>query len=210
VPTWFNAQTLDIRAYGATPDKHDDDDAPAINNALRDSVIQQKPVYIPRGRFNVRQTIEVPAGASLIGASFTNSIIYADESWKPASPTALMRTADAIGKIFLMDFAVNGHEPAPQNGQTANNMYIFHGRTSNMLLRDVQPNRREWWKGQQNKQTVALFSGNAGAAFTTSHSISTRGGWRSESITCSASKAPRTRLQSISPTPKVRRTIPRY
>jgi hypothetical protein len=125
-------------------------------------VIQQKPVFIPRGRFNVRQTIEVPAGASIIGASYTNSIIYADERWKPTTPTALMRTADAVGNIFLMDFAVNGHEPAPKNGQTANNMHIFHGRTSNMLLRDVQPNRREWWKGQQNKQTVALFSGSAG------------------------------------------------
>jgi Pectate lyase superfamily protein len=162
VPMWFNTQMLDIRDYGATADKHDDDDAPAINSALRDSVTQRKPVYIPRGRFNVRRTIEVPAGAAMIGASYTNSIIYADESWQPTSPTALMRTADAVGNIFLMDFAVNGHEPAPKNNQTANNMYIFHGRTSNMLLRDVQLNRREWWKGQQNKQTVALFSGSAG------------------------------------------------
>ena len=65
---------------------------------------QQRPVYIPRGRFNVRQTIEVPAGAAMIGASYTNSIIYADESWQPAAQTALMRTADAVGNIFLMDF----------------------------------------------------------------------------------------------------------
>jgi hypothetical protein len=162
VPTWFNTPTLDIRTYGATADKHDDDDAPAINNALRDSVTQQRPVYVPRGRFNVRQPIEVPAGASMLGASYTNSIIYADESWKPTAPTALMRTADAVGNVFLMDFAVNGHEPAPRNAQTANNMHIFHGRASNMLLRDVQINRREWWKGQENRQTVALFSGNAG------------------------------------------------
>jgi hypothetical protein len=162
VPTWFNTPTLDIRSYGATADKHDDDDAPAINRALLDSVTQQRPVYLPRGRFNVRQTIEVPAGASMLGASYTNSIIYADESWKPTAPTALMRTADAVGKIFLMDFAVNGHEPAPRNGQTANHMAIFHGRASNMLLRDVQINRREWWNNQQWGQTVAVFSNNAG------------------------------------------------
>jgi hypothetical protein len=73
-----------------------------------------------------------------------------------------MRTADAVGDIFLMDFAVNGHEPSPHNDQTANNMYIFHGRTSNMLLRDVQPNRKEVSSGEQNKQTVGLFTGNAG------------------------------------------------
>jgi hypothetical protein len=162
VPTWFNRATLDIRTYGATPDVHTNDDAPAINAALLDSVTQRKPVYIPRGRFNVRSTINVPLGASMIGSSYTNSIIYADETWRPTSQTALMRTANAAGNVFLMDFAVNGHEPAPQNNQTANNMYIFHGRTSNMLLRDVQINRREWFNNQQWGQTVALFSSNAG------------------------------------------------
>jgi hypothetical protein len=98
----------------------------------------------------------------MIGSSYTNSIIYADESWQPAMQTALMRTVDAVGNVYLQDFAVNGHEPAPKNNQTANNMYIFHGRTSNMLLRDVQINRREWWNNQQWGQTVALFTGNAG------------------------------------------------
>jgi len=162
VPTWFNTPTLDIRPYGATPDVHTDDDAPAIKAALQDSLTQRRPVYIPRGRFNVRQPIEIPAGASMIGASYTNSIIYADETWQPTTQTALMRTANAAGNVFLMDFAVNGHEPAPANNQTANNMYMFHGRTSNMLLRDVQINRREWWNNQQWGQTVALFSNNAG------------------------------------------------
>ena len=41
-------------------------------------------------------------------------------------------------------------------------MAIFHGRASNMLLRDVQINRREWWSNQQWGQTVAVFSDNAG------------------------------------------------
>src|SRR5262245_23343138 len=51
------------------------------------------------GTFNVRQTIEGPAGASMIGASYISSIIYADKSWKPISQTGLMRTADAVGNI---------------------------------------------------------------------------------------------------------------
>jgi hypothetical protein len=162
VPTYFSGPVLDIRTFGATPDVHTDDDAPAINAALAASVTQRRPAYIPRGRFNVRQTINVPANASMIGASYTNSIIYADETWQPTTQTALMRTANTVGNVFLMDFAVNGHEPAPTNNQTANNMYIFHGRTSNMLLRDVQINRREWWNDQQWGQTVALFSNHAG------------------------------------------------
>jgi hypothetical protein len=162
VPSWFNTTTLDIRAYGATPDRHEDDDAPAINRALQDSAVRGQPVFVPRGRFNVRRTIEVPAGAAMIGSSYTNSIIYADEDWRPASPTALLRTEDAVGDVFLMDFAVSGHEPAPQNGQSANLMHLFHGRTSNILLRDVQITRREWWRDQEFGQTVALFSGHAG------------------------------------------------
>jgi hypothetical protein len=162
VPSWFNTATLDSRGYGATPDRHDDDDAPAINRALRDSAMRGLPVFVPRGRFNVRQPVEVPAKAAMIGSSYTNSIIYADETWRPTEQTALLRTADAVGNVFLMDFAVNGHEPAPQNGQTANNMNLFHGRTSNLLLRDVQINRREWWQGEAFGQTVGLFTGRAG------------------------------------------------
>lgn len=162
MPSWFNTPTLDIRDFGATPDFHEDDDAPAINRALADSARAGHPAYVPRGRFNVRQPIEVPAGAAMLGSSYTNSIIYADERWQPTSPTALLRTEDAEGGVLLMDFAANGQEPAPCNAQTANNMLLFHGRTSNLLLRDVQINRREWWQGQIYGQTVGLLSGHAG------------------------------------------------
>lgn len=165
VPTYFNTDVLDIRDYGATPDKHDDDDATAINQALKDSTERKQPVFVPRGRFNVRQPVEVPLGASMIGASFGKSMIYADESWKPSSQTAVMRTEDGVGNVFLMDFATVVHQPAAAHDLlAANNMYGFHGRASNMLLRDVIPDRKDYWaKGDQRwAQTVAYFSGNAG------------------------------------------------
>jgi hypothetical protein len=165
VPTYFNADVLDIRDYGATPDVDADDDAPAINRALIDSAAQNRPVFVPRGRFSVEQTIEVPVGASMIGSSFTNSMIWAKASWLPTEPTALLRTADAVGSVLLMDFAVVGHEPARARGLTAhNNMIMFVGRTSNMLVRDVQITRKEYFAGgdPQWGQTIARFTGNAG------------------------------------------------
>lgn len=165
VPTYFNTKVLDIRSFGATPDKDGDDDGPAINKALKDSAAQKRPVFVPRGRFLVRQTIEVPIGASMIGSSFTNSIIMADPGWLPASATSLMRTEDAVGDVMLMDFAVVAHEPAQKAGLGAcKNMRVFHGRSSNMWLRDVQINRKQYWNsgGQDWSQTVALFTGNAG------------------------------------------------
>jgi MYXO-CTERM domain-containing protein len=164
-PSYFNTKVLDIRDYGATPDQHGDDDAPAINKALEDSVKQKIPVFVPRGRFNVRQPVEVPLGASMIGASFGKSMIYADESWKPSSKTAVLRTEDGVGNVLLMDFATVIHEPAASKGLVAaNNMYGFHGRSSNMLLRDMIPDRKPYYAGgkQQWAQTVAYFSGNAG------------------------------------------------
>src|SRR5690606_3225552 len=59
-PTWFNADVLDVRDFGATPDAHGDDDAPAINQALAASVAQGKPAFVPRGFFHTRSPVEVP------------------------------------------------------------------------------------------------------------------------------------------------------
>lgn len=165
MPSYFNTGVLDIRDYGATADQHGDDDAPAINTALADSAVHGIPAFVPRGRFNVSQPVKVPLGASMIGVSFGNSMIYADENWLPTSQTAVLRTEDGVGNVLFMDFATVVHEPATSKGmENTRNMYCFHGRSSNMLLRNMIPDRKEYWAGGEQLwgQTVAYFSGNAG------------------------------------------------
>jgi Pectate lyase superfamily protein len=164
-PTYFNREVLDIRDFGATADHHADDDAPSINQALLASVAEGKPVFVPRGFFHVRSPVEVPAGATMLGSSYTNSVIMASPEWKPSSRTAIVRTEDAEGDVLLVDLAINGHEGASRYGlQAHKHIAVFHGRTSNMLLRDVQINRREYWKAGRGHYDapVAWFTGNAG------------------------------------------------
>ena len=169
-PTIFNSAHIDVRDYGATPSQASDDDSDAINRALRDSVQDGhenfgKIVFLPRGHYHVRAPIEVPLNATLIGASNTISVIDASTDWQPDSPTALVRTEDGIGPVTLANFAISGHEPSAKFGITEHkNIVLFHGRSSDMLLRDVQIARREYWrKGRgQFDQPVALFTGNAG------------------------------------------------
>jgi PKD repeat protein len=168
-PTWWNRETLDVRDFGATPDVHSDDDAPAINQALQASAAQGKPAFLPRGFYHVRSTVEVPAGAELLGSSITNSVIKASPQWLPATCCVdLFRTANAVGEVMLVDFAIDGHEGAASQGlQNHRNVTLFHGRTSNTLFRDVQINRQEYWAGGQAhfQAPAARLSGNAGGRF---------------------------------------------
>ncbi|HSA83187.1 MAG TPA: glycosyl hydrolase family 28-related protein [Geminicoccaceae bacterium] len=164
-PTYFNREVLDIRDFGATPDRPADDDAPSINQALLASVAEGKPVFVPRGFFHIRSPVEVPAGAIMLGSSYTNSVIMASPEWRPSARTAIVRTEDAQGDVLLVDLAINGHEGAAKYGlQSHKHIAVFHGRTSNMLLRDVQINRREYWKPGRGHYDapVAWFTGNAG------------------------------------------------
>ncbi|MDH3772438.1 MAG: hypothetical protein OET79_15810, partial [Nitrospirota bacterium] len=69
-PTYFDGAVIDVvKDYGVTRDDNGDDDAPLINQALRDSVTpghphSGKPVFLPRGHFHIASTVTVPAGAS--------------------------------------------------------------------------------------------------------------------------------------------------
>ena len=169
-PTIFQSPYIDVRDYGATPSKDSDDDSKAINKALRDSVKlghvnYGKVVFLPRGHYHVEAPIEVPLHAKLIGASNTISVIDASTRWRPANPTALVRTEDGVGPVVIANLAISGHEPSAKAGITDHKrIVLFHGRSSNLLLRDVLIARREYWKNGRGhyNQPVVLFSGNAG------------------------------------------------
>ena len=169
-PTIFNSSFIDVRDYGATASQNTDDDSTAINAALRDSVDTGHPnfgkaVFLPRGHYHVQAPIDIPLNAILIGASSTISVIEASTDWRPTSITALVRTEDGVGPVTIANLAISGHEPSATAGIIEHKrIALFHGRSSNMMLRDVQIARREYWSNGRGHygQPVVHFSGNAG------------------------------------------------
>lgn len=169
-PSIFETAFVDVRDYGASPSDASDDDSAAINAALRDSVRSGhrhfgKIVFLPRGHYHVRAPIEVPVNAKLIGASNTISVIEASTNWSPSGATALVRTANGVGSTIIANLAISGHEPSSTAGMTAHkHIILFHGRNSDMLLRDVQIARREYGEDSRGHydQPVVRLSGNAG------------------------------------------------
>jgi Pectate lyase superfamily protein/Calx-beta domain len=164
-PSWFHSEMLDVRDFGAVPDQPNGDNSAALNAALAASAAQGKPAFLPRGFWYVKAPVECPVGAQLFGSSYTNCVIKSSKQWQPTGYTAIFRTADAAGDVRLADFCVDGHEGAASQGITSHKLItVFHGRSSNMLLRCVQINRQEYFAGGQGHYDapVALFTGNAG------------------------------------------------
>lgn len=166
-PVWPGAQVIDIREHGAVQADTDAvngvDNTAALEAAFAAGVAQGRPVFVPRGFWYIRQTLDIPLGAVIIGASLTNSVIMASRHWAPGAPIDMVRTADGVGTVKCSDVCFNGHEAtAVQNTLPHRFVTLFNGRASNMYLRDTHVNRREWWNGIVNQQPACKFTGNAG------------------------------------------------
>lgn len=133
-PVWIEG--LDIRDFGATPDRMEDDDAPAIQKALDEGVRLRKPVLIPRGHFSLRSPIRIPSGATLFGAAKNSSVLQADPAWRPQEPTAMVRVEGA--GVTLAEFALLGRYPSRDKGtESQSNLRYLDIAAPDALVRNV-------------------------------------------------------------------------
>ena len=163
-PNHVTADTIDPRAFGATPDDESDDDAPALNKALEQSAATGNTVFLPRGHWHIRSPIEVPGGAAMIGASNTISVIHVAKDWIPDGPTAAIRTADSDQGTVLSHFALLGQEATFRKGTEAQKyITLLHGRSADSIIRSVQFSVIEQWKADVHLAApVIRFSNRMG------------------------------------------------
>ena len=90
-----------------------------INTALTNSVTVGhadfgKPVFLKRGFWFLHGTVEVPAGAKLVGAGQSQTVLMASHVWQPAVETAIVRTADDDESLtHIQDIGINVYEGKP-------------------------------------------------------------------------------------------------
>ncbi|MCH5372778.1 MAG: glycoside hydrolase family 55 protein, partial [Planctomycetes bacterium] len=82
---WTDCLRDDCILAAATVGNDSDDDAVAINEALK----QGKPVQLPRGVLHIKQPIVIPEAGELIGAGQTRTLIKS--AWVPDSEDAMLR-----------------------------------------------------------------------------------------------------------------------
>ncbi|MEO0460010.1 MAG: hypothetical protein AAF219_04135 [Myxococcota bacterium] len=179
-PSRFNSDVVRVTEFGATPDnggrpsnltspKDADDDANAINAALRAVVDSSsthfgKAVFIPRGIYDVKGTIDFPIGAVVLGPNPSSAVIQASSDWEPATRSTLCRTEDGLGFVVLSGFACNGHRGVESRGVASHRLItVFEGRSSQLRLRGFHLNvfgpntTRVFYEAP-----FVVFSGNAG------------------------------------------------
>ncbi len=144
-PSWEDSAVVRVTdaGFGATRDDDSDDDAPAIQAALDASVLvggmhEGKTVFLPRGHYHIRSGIEVPLGASLIGAAQTISVIDVAPDWAPAAAVSAVSTEDGLGDVVLANFMIRANQAKVETGTEAQK-FITHVRvrSSNTIWRNV-------------------------------------------------------------------------
>ncbi|MGC4233413.1 MAG: glycosyl hydrolase family 28-related protein [Niabella sp.] len=134
MPSWEDADIVNIMSYGATPENinNEDDDGAAIQKAI-DEVTNPKhrnfgkTVFIPRGLFLTQRKLVLKKGLKMIGAAKNISVIQANEDW-PNKKGAVMESVDEKeGNIILSDFAIIVYR----------NMSYLNFRSGNTIIRDI-------------------------------------------------------------------------
>lgn len=113
-PSAVTGKTLNVRAYGATPDNAADDDAVAFRRAIAAAVAGDE-VYIPDGVYHIKTPgIELKTGVGVRGQSTTNTIISAVfDPVADNSDSYLFGARPGVGDLTLSHFKINmaGGEP---------------------------------------------------------------------------------------------------
>lgn len=134
----------------ATPDNDTDDDAVAINAALRSTLSGEnkgKTVFLPRGYYHVRTPIIIPEGTRLIGASNTISVIVVDaerfnfQGDYYSSIVKVEKNDETLKPAILADFAIFAKSPQkdPLVTEIPKSSRISYLRVSGLTqLRDIQ------------------------------------------------------------------------
>lgn len=99
VPT---GRTLNVRDYGATSNWSLDNDAQAIQRAIKAAVAGDT-VYIPNGTYHIKSTINLKSGVSLTGES-RNSTVLAGVFW--TAPHAMIYAAPGTTNLTISSFRI--------------------------------------------------------------------------------------------------------
>jgi hypothetical protein len=165
MPSWEDADLLDISKapYNATPENinTNDDDTDKIQLAINDAVSSGKTVFIPRGHFHIRKTLNFPSGLKIIGASKSISVIQPVTS--PDFNPVIQTENNAGGSLIMSDFGI----------LTIPYHTMLNIQTNNTILRDIlteiDAKSKNCYNLQWNcpyikftERPYYLFSGNAG------------------------------------------------
>ncbi|WP_310557574.1 T9SS type A sorting domain-containing protein [Flavobacterium sp.] len=166
LPTWED-DIIDITApgYGATPEDVNatDDDGIAIQRAIDHATTVGHPnhgkiVFIPRGFFEIRNTLHLKSGLVMIGSANSNSFIMPDRQWLNSNGPLMDSPNVATGSLYLADFGLLMY-PHTQ---------ALHIQTPNTVILDVltEPMKNSVWLTSiplnPAETPYFLFSGNAG------------------------------------------------
>ena len=170
MPSYDDVDKVNIvNEYGATPYNNDDDDAIAIQKAIDDTTTPGNPefgkkVFIPRGHFQVKSTINLKKGAKLFGAGKNISVIHQNPEFEVSGNTFIIDTPDdKDANIIMSDFAILRQEASKSKGLT-DSKYIsmLRIRGNNTVLRDVQLAGIEEKQDNYYLNPEVIFTGNAG------------------------------------------------
>ena len=175
-PSWEDQPLLRITdpEFGAVPDNPQIDNAPAIQAALTAATTPGGPyfgqtVFIPRGQFYVGGPIFVPAGAKLIGAGETISLLEASPDWVVTNTTSVLATQNnPTNGVTLAYFAIVGNEPTPAYSgfpdmTTQRYLRLATLQSANSIWRDLQLDQRTGSGiSKESSEPFAVFSGNGG------------------------------------------------
>lgn len=112
--SWEDANIVDIVVdFGATPEdvNSTDDDGIAIQNAINavttvGNIHFGKTVFIPRGFFQIRKTLNLKSGLKLIGSAKGNSCIMPWKDWLNSEGPVVDTEDTATGNLYLSEFGV--------------------------------------------------------------------------------------------------------
>ena len=113
MPDASTGRTLNVLSYGATPGVASDNDATAIQKAINAAQAGDM-VYLPQGTYNVKSTITLKTGVSLVGEGRDLTVLAGSYS---SSPHAVIYAAPGVNNLTLSSFTITtASGPAPKAG----------------------------------------------------------------------------------------------
>jgi hypothetical protein len=147
---------LNVADFGADR-RRGTDAAPAIQRALDQAARENKAVLLPKGDYLVGAPLRLPPGTRLYGVARNLSVLYADNSWRPATDTPMLATAGGAGDTTQIAF-FKLH--LPDNFQNRLRWLDWTaGRRS--VVREVWFEKK-WHAAPYPQQCIRIFDGGGG------------------------------------------------
>ena len=102
LPSAPTGRTLNVRDYGATSNNSANNDATAIQNAIKAATAGDT-VYIPNGTYHVSSVITLKSGVSLIGESREGTILAGKFA---SSVYAVVRVPAGVNDLTISSFSI--------------------------------------------------------------------------------------------------------